>query len=311
MLPPMPGSRTDPRFPGADVTTRQRSPRPLVSWLRAALGCWLLVASCSSAPRSAGSPAPPEGAYAAIAASIRDEIAAGRLTGVSVALVQRGTIVWEEGFGWADQAAGRKATARTAFSIASISKPFTTTAVMTMVATGKLALDRPANDYLGPEQIVDDRGPAPAVTVRRLATHSSGLPTFFAMYPDGIGQPSVAVLVRDYGHLVAPPGERYEYSNLAMAVLAEIVARRSGMEFGQYLQTRVLAPLGLADSFFDTDVSRRPEMAVRYDDSGRPLPFYVTATPGSGGGLRQCARPRAVRDVPSQAPGQRYVEDPR
>lgn len=217
-----------------------------------------------------------------MAASIDDEVAAGRLTGVSVALVQHGEIVWEAGFGWADRAAGRKATSRTAFSIASTSKPFTTTAAMTLVAAGKLALDRPANDYLGRDKIVDDRGPVAAVTVRRLATHSSGLPTFFAMYPDGTGQPSVSDLLRDYGHIVAPPGERYEYSNLAMAVLAEIVARRAGVDFGRYLQAEVLAPLGMHDSFFDTDVSRRSEMAVRYDDAGGPLPFYVTATPGSG-----------------------------
>ena len=223
-------------------------------------------------------------AYAAIQASIEAEIAAGRLTGVSVALVKNGKIVWEDGFGWADREAGRKATSRTPFSIASTSKPFTTTAMMTMVAAGKLELDRPANDYLGEDKIVDDRGPAQAATVRRLATHSSGLPTFFAMYPEGgeATQPSVAQLLKDYGHVVAPPGEHYEYSNLGMAVLADIVARQSKQEFGQYLQDHVLAPLGMKDSFFDTDVSRRAAMAVRYDDNGKPLPFYLTATPGSG-----------------------------
>lgn len=254
---------------------------PCTATRRRALWCaaLALLTSCSSSPRAT---APAAGAYAAIAASIRDEIATGRLTGVSVALVQRGEIVWEDGFGWADRAVDRKATAHTAFSIASISKAFTTTAAMTLVAAGVLALDRPANDYLGPDKIVDERGPVAAVTVRRLATHSSGLPTLFAMYPDGVGQPTVAALIRDYGHLVAPVGERYEYSNIALAILAEIVARQSEMEFGQYLQVHVLAPLGLADSFFDTDVSRRAAMAVRYDDVGNPLPFYVTATPGSG-----------------------------
>jgi CubicO group peptidase (beta-lactamase class C family) len=65
------------------------------------------VASGCSAP-AARTPAGRPGAYAAIAASIDAEIAAGRLTGVSVALVQRGEIVWEAGFGWADRAAGRR-----------------------------------------------------------------------------------------------------------------------------------------------------------------------------------------------------------
>jgi CubicO group peptidase (beta-lactamase class C family) len=252
-----------------------RSSANLVRWLVVTAGC-ASPAATTTTSRGGGD------AMAAIAADIRGEIATGRLTGVSVALVQHGQILWEDGFGFADRAAGRKATSRTPFSIASTTKPFTTTAAMTLVAAGKLAWDRPANDYLGADRIVDDRGPAQAVTVRRLASHSSGLPTFFAMYPDGRDQPSVSDLLRDYGHVVAPPGERYEYSNLALAVLAEIVERQSGEPFGKYLQSHVLGPLGMADSFFDTDVARRGEIAVRYDDAGEALPFYLTATPGSG-----------------------------
>lgn len=222
--------------------------------------------------------------HASIRADINAEIAAGRLTGVSVALVKQGRIVWQEGFGWADHEGGRKATSATPFSVASTTKPFTTTALMTLVRDGKLDLDRPANDYLGADRIVDARGPAQAATLRRLASHSSGLPTFFAMYPEGGAsrQPSITELIRDYGHLVAPVGERYEYSNLAMGILGEIVARQGKQAFGDYLQSHILAPLGMKDSFFDTDLARRPEMAVRYADNGQPLPFYLTATPASG-----------------------------
>ncbi len=222
--------------------------------------------------------------YAAIRADIEKEVAAGRLTGISVAVVKDGRILWEQGFGWADRAARRPATAHTAFSVASTTKPFTTMAAMMLAAEGKLALDRPANDYLGAEKIVDADGPADEVTVRRLATHSSGLPTMFAMYPEGGAgqQPTIPELVRDYGHLVAPVGERYEYSNVAMGILGGIVARQSGQELGGFLRDRILLPLGMKDSFFDTDLSRRAEMAVRYADDGKPLPFYLTATPGSG-----------------------------
>src|SRR5262245_50330805 len=153
----------------------------------------LLCAACGCAPAASavepGTSQRDRSAYTAIAASIRDEIATGRLTGVSVALVHRGQFVWEDGFGWADQAARRAATSHTPFSIASTTKPFTTTAVRTLVAAGAVAWDRPANDYLGEDKIVDAHGPGQAVTVRRLATHSSGLPTFFEMYNDGVGQP--------------------------------------------------------------------------------------------------------------------------
>jgi CubicO group peptidase (beta-lactamase class C family) len=244
-------------------------------------GALLAAAPCVSLAATASTPS--EDARHAIGHDIQAQIDAGRLNGVAVALVSHGKIVWEQGFGTADPA-GRKVTAHTPFSIASTSKPFTTTAMMSLVAAGKIDLDHPANDYLGEHKIVDADGPASAVTPRLLATHLSGLPSLFAMYPEGgaARQPSVDALLRDYGHLNAPPGEHYEYSNLGMAVLADIVARRAGMEYGRYLRKAVLDPLGLHDSFFDTDVARRKTMAVRYTNDGRPMPFYLTATPGSG-----------------------------
>ena len=91
--------------------------------------------------------------YSAIRADIEREIAAGRATGVAVALTHKGKIVWQEGFGWADKERGRRVTPDTPFSLASVTKPFTTTALMALVAAGEVALDAPANDYLGAAKI--------------------------------------------------------------------------------------------------------------------------------------------------------------
>lgn len=222
--------------------------------------------------------------FKAIGSDIQAEIDAGRLTGVAVALVHDGRIVWEAGFGMADREAGRGATSHTPFSIASTTKPITTTALMTLAQRGRIDLDRPANAYLGNDRIVDASGPAQEVTLRSLATHSSGLPTFFAMYPEGgdAQQPSMAAIIRDYGHIVAPAGERYEYSNIGMAILGEVIARQSGQSFADYLHDAVFAPLGMRDSFLDTERAGHPDLATRYADDGAPLPFYLTATPGSG-----------------------------
>lgn len=252
--------------------------RPLAGMGTLSLLLALLPLFVHAAPPARAEP------YDALRQDIEARIADGRLTGVAVALVHDGRIVWEDGFGWADRETGRRAGSRVAFSVASTTKPFTTTAMMTLVRSGALSLDAPVNTYLGPHEIVDEAGPAAGVTLRRLATHSAGMPTFFAMYPEGGGarRPSVDALLRDYGHVVAPPGERYEYSNLGMAVIAEVVARRSGQAFGTYLRQHVLEPLGMRDSFFARDIERLPEMATRYADDGTRLPFYLTATPGSG-----------------------------
>lgn len=253
-------------------------PRMLVA------GLALLSTSLVLPARAIGGNAPGP-AYAQIAHDIQAEIATGHLTGVSLALVQHGHIVWEQGFGWADREAGRKVTAHTPFSIASTSKTFTAAAMMTLVKAGKIKLDAPANDYLGEDKIVDDQGPTSAATVRMLASHTSGLPSFFLMYMRGAKPrpPTTDALLRDYGEVVAPPGTHYEYSNLGYQVLDDIVERSAHEDFGAYLEKHIFQPLGMKDSFFETDAKPRSSRAVRYDDNGHPMPFYVTATPGSGG----------------------------
>jgi CubicO group peptidase (beta-lactamase class C family) len=222
--------------------------------------------------------------YDAIRQDIEREIAAGRASGVAVALTQRGKVIWQEGFGWADKKRGRRVTSDTPFSLASVTKPFTTTALMVLVAVKKLLLDARANDYLGPAKIRAGVGNPDSVTVRALASHSSGLPRIFQIFPEGGSrkQPSMDEVIRDYGVLVSPPNEQYYYSNVGIGTVAHIVSRMSGRDFGEFLQGKVLKPLGLSHSFFDTDLSRRDEMAQRYDDQGNAFPFYVTSTPGTG-----------------------------
>lgn len=222
--------------------------------------------------------------YGAIRADIEREIAADKATGVAVALTHKGKIVWEDGFGWADKARGRRVTPHTPFSLASVTKPFTTTTLMVLVAAGEVSLDAPANVYLGPAKIRAGVGDPRAVTVRSLASHSSGLPGTFQIFPAGgaLKQPSMDDVIRTYGVLVTPPNERFSYSNVGMGIVAHIASRKSGREYGVLIREKVLDPLGLADSFFDTEVSRHGEMAQRYDKEGNAFAFYVTSTPGTG-----------------------------
>ena len=222
--------------------------------------------------------------YSAIRKDIEREIAAGRATGVAVALTHQGEIVWQEGFGWADKERRRRVTAESPFSLASVTKPFTTTALMTLVAAGEVSLDAPANDYLGVAKIragVSDPG---KVTVRALASHSAGLPGTFQIFPAGgeLKQPSMDEVIRHYAVLVTPPNERFGYSNVGLGIVAHIAARNSGLDYAVLLRQKVLDPLGLKNSFFDTEVSRHGEMAQRYDRDGMVFPFYVTSTPGTG-----------------------------
>lgn len=198
---------------------------------------------------------------------ILEEIESGAATGVALAVVHNGKIVWEEGFGWANREAAVKATSRTPFNLASLTKPFATMTLMTLVAEGKLSLDDPANNYLAKSKIVGTNGNADDATVRRLGAHVSGLPTMFAMYDRNEAKLALSSeeLLREYGSLAYPPGSCYEYSNIGFAALDAIASSLTGVEFGTLMTQRVLTPLGLDDSFFDTSVARLSTGAVRYD----------------------------------------------
>ena len=116
---------------------------------------------------------------------VRGEMAAEQIPSVSIAVAQHGRILWEESFGWADKEARIRATPDTIYSVASISKPFTATALMTLVRAGRIDLDRPANDYLGQARLAARAGDARDATVRRLATHTAGLSRYWNFYVEG------------------------------------------------------------------------------------------------------------------------------
>ncbi|HEY5007590.1 MAG TPA: serine hydrolase domain-containing protein, partial [Caulobacteraceae bacterium] len=105
---------------------------------------------------------------------IRKELAQRPVPSIAVAVVRDGGIVWEEGFGWADLENQVPAGPRTAYSLASISKPITATGLMAMAQSGRVDLDRPVNDYLGSGKLTARVGDERKATVCTVADHSSG-----------------------------------------------------------------------------------------------------------------------------------------
>lgn len=206
---------------------------------------------------------------------IRGQMQEANLPAVSVAISQRGKIVWEEGFGFADLERKVAATPHTMYSLASISKPITATALMTLVEAGKIDLDAPINDYLGSAKLVARVG-SQGATVRQVANHTSGLPLhyqfFYADEPER--RVSMDETILRYGNLITVPGEKVEYSNLGYGVLDYVISRVSGKSFGAYLTEDVFLPLGLTRMSLGIGPGLEPYAAVRYDENGKALPFY-------------------------------------
>jgi CubicO group peptidase (beta-lactamase class C family) len=173
-----------------------------------------------------------------------------RLPGISLAVVHDQEIVYANGFGYANVERGVRATLDTHYSICSISKLFTSIAVMQLRDAGKLKLDDPVSKHLPwfMPDMVDPLAPAP--TLKDLLRHSSGLPCEPDLTIRGetdLRNLSREELIRRASNVKAsyPTNTEFNYSNLGYSLLGEVVSVISGMEYADYVRKNILEPLGL------------------------------------------------------------------
>lgn len=186
-----------------------------------------------------------------------------QIPGLSAAIVHGDELLWSHGFGVADREAGTPATAETVYSICSISKLFTSIAVLQLRDAGELALADPVGDHLPWFDITQAFPEGPPVTVWGLLTHSSGLPRE-SDYPYW-SAPSFEFPTREEvrarlaeQETLYPAATHFQYSNLGLTLAGEIVAEVSGRPYADYVRQEILGPLGLT--------STRPEMPEPADE---------------------------------------------
>jgi CubicO group peptidase (beta-lactamase class C family) len=229
--------------------------------------------------------APPPEVLAALGPKLERIRVESDVPGMAVAMASHGKIVYQKGFGWANREDRIPAAEDTMFSLASVSKPFTATGLMTLAQAGKLGLDRPVNDYLGDVKLQARVGDGAQATVRQVANHSAGLPWHYEYHfinpPYRV--PSLEETISHYGNLVTVPGERYQYSNLGYGVLGHVIGRVSGMNFSSYMRQEVFLKLGLERTSVGIGAGLEKFAAVRYDIDGSPLAYYAPDSPGAGG----------------------------
>jgi CubicO group peptidase (beta-lactamase class C family) len=184
------------------------------------------------------------------------------IAGAVVSAVKDGQLLFAKGYGYADLAGKKPVVAdQTLFRPGSISKLFTSTAVMQLVEQGKLDLDHDVNDYL---DFAIPKTYAEPVTLRRLLTHTGGfeetLKNLFAPNEQAI-KPLHDYLVTTMPARIFPPGKVVSYSNYGFTLAGYIVERVSGEKFERYIENHIFKPLGMTSSTFDQSLS--PEMRAR------------------------------------------------
>ncbi len=197
----------------------------------------------------------------AVDAIVNEEMAAQRIPGMAVAVIQGDRVIRAQGYGLANVEHNVAVTEKTIFQSGSLGKQFTAAAVMLQVEDRRLALTDPLTKFFSN---------APAswrdITVRHLLTHTSGIPD----YTDGMVD-----YRKDYSEddlvtfaatlpLEFVPGAEWKYSNTGYVLLGAIVRKASGSFYGDVLRDRVFKPLGMASARIISEAEIVPNRAAGY-----------------------------------------------
>jgi CubicO group peptidase (beta-lactamase class C family) len=151
------------------------------------------------------------------------------------------------------------------FHFASVSKPFVATAIMQLVEQGKIDLDTPVKHYLPYFELDDPRHTE--ITIRQMLNHTSGMPdvTDYEWDRPQLDEGAAERYVRSLKtqKMIAAPGERFRYSNMAFDTLGDVIAKVAGVPFETYVKDSILNPLGMTGSSFiypetDEEMRTRP-----------------------------------------------------
>ena len=200
----------------------------------------------------------------------------------AVLIVRRDKVVLSKGYGFADIPRRVRNGPDTRFEMNSITKMFTGVSILQLASAGKIRLDAPIAQYLGPFP-ASKRG----ATVEQLAWHTAGLAVAGTQLAGNSRDAFVAAVKS--APMESRPGERYRYTNAGYSLLAAIIEVASGQAFEDYLRQHIFVPAGMQSAVFRTEVPAADSRFARgYVSSpagpapGPPNP-YNWGTVGAGG----------------------------
>jgi CubicO group peptidase (beta-lactamase class C family) len=212
-----------------------------------------------------------------------------RVPGVSVAVIRGFQIHWAKAYGVADVETGQAVDEGTLFQAASISKPVTAMAALTLVQEGRLSLDADVNTMLKSWKVPASALTADApVTPRSLFSHSSGADDGFGFpgYDPSAPRPTLVQILKgeaptNVGAMVfgRPPYRAMKYSGGGTTIMQLALTELSGIPFAELLRQRVLQPLAMALSTYEQPLPEavQPRAARAHNGAGRRMgaPWHV------------------------------------
>lgn len=216
--------------------------------------------------------------------ALMEEVA---IPGLAIAKVTAGTVTILETYGEANIDKDISVTENTIFNIASISKPYVGLALLMLVEQGKLELDRNINDYLS-FKVDNPKVDSEIITIRHLASHSSGIEDYYDINSYGVNKDSDISLKEHLISFLTPKGKNYhdgkyflpiapgtarKYSNLAAGLAGHLVEEVTGLTLAEYSKQYMFPKLGMVTSrwlLHDLDLKN---VAIPYEVE-QCVPFF-------------------------------------
>ena len=209
--------------------------------------------------------------------------------GCSLAVAQDGELLYSRGYGYANLDHDIPMTPQSVVDVASVNKQFMAAMLNMLAAEGALSLDDDVRNFL-PELPAYDT----PITLRHMLYHTSGLRDYLTLFPlagrdhyNPISHRQILEMMARQKALNFQPGERYEYSNTAFMLLAQVIERVSEQSLGDFAHARVFEPLGMTGSLMYDDYEEViPRRATGYDrhsdDDIRMVHNFNFDVPGDG-----------------------------
>ncbi len=251
----------------------------------------LALAPCSVAAQATSAPPAPDAATirTLVDSLARDFVESGQAPGISVQVTRGPDTLVRAGYGKADLEQDVDAGPGTLYEIGSITKQFTSAAVMRLSEAGRLSLDDSIAAYVAGLPAAW-RG----VTIRQLLNHTSGIPSYTdigARWQDRFREdmpPDTLVALTALDTLWFAPGTDWRYDNSGYVVLGMLLDTLTGEPYPRYIESELVRPLGLQHTFYCDDQRILPGRAPGYqkaEGGWQHAPFLSMTQPYSAGAL--------------------------
>jgi len=208
--------------------------------------------------------------------------------GAAAIVVKDGRVIYRKGHGLANLELRVPMRPEMVFQVGSITKQFTSAAILMLVEQGKVNLDDDLRTYL-PEY--PDKGAR--ISIEHLLTHTSGIksytddPKWFAMWRQDMTPAEIIAITQDQP-LDFPPGTKFLYNNTGYVILGAVIEKVTGQAYGEFIRNSIFEPLGMTSTRYGTNFDLVLNRAYGYSKDGDKIvnaPFLSMTQPFAAGSI--------------------------